>query len=112
MKVFILILVSLLAIPAWGQADCDLNNDGVNFSITDLIFLINELNNPEIYFDICGDECDPDEDGLPLTVADMVLLVNTMIDPNYPDFVPDFARNPDSDTLSIESVFTSPNIWK
>jgi len=94
--------------PTWAQTVCDINNDGIYNSIADFIFLINELNSPEIYFDICNDDCDPDEDGLPLTIADIILLMNTMIDPNYPDSAPDFNRNPDSDTISIESILTSP----
>ena len=108
MKTYLIMLVLLLAIPAWGQADCDLNDDGNYFSIADVIFLLNELNSPEINFDICNNDCDPDDDGLPLTVADMILLVNTLIDPNYPDSIPDFTRNPDADTLSLASILTSP----
>jgi hypothetical protein len=107
-KAYVLIMVFIMAVPCLGQAECDLNNDGIYNSISDFIFLINELSSPEIYFDICDNECDPDEDGLPLTIADITLLVNSMIDPNYPDSAPDFARNPDSDTIGIESILTSP----
>lgn len=105
---YIIIMVVFLCVPAFGQGGCDINGDGIDFSISDLIFLINILNSPPDFNYICDVDCDIDEDGNPLTIADIVLFYNMLIDPEYYDNPPDFPYHPSSDTLQIESASASP----
>jgi len=103
---YIIIMIALLCVPAFGQVGCDLNGDGMDLTIADLIFLINLLNQPPDEYYMCDLECDLDGDSISLTIADIFLIPNWLIDPEYQ--APDFSYHPDSDTFQIESVSASP----
>ncbi|MCP4583016.1 MAG: T9SS type A sorting domain-containing protein [candidate division Zixibacteria bacterium] len=106
MKVIIALVVLLLSLPAFGQTICDINGDGLNFTIADLIFLINVFNSSPDNFILCDGDCNMDGDNDSVTVADLTLaihhLYNPLDDPPYLTF------NPTEDTIRIGSTETSP----
>jgi len=105
---YIVVALLLLAMPCFAQAECDINRDGYEFTIQDLIYLIICLNgSPDLSY-LCDIDCDLDGDSNQLTIADMVIFVNLLTDPDYPDNAPDFSRHPDSDTFIIGSAAASP----
>jgi len=106
---YVIILVVFLCVPAFGQGGCDLNGDGLDRTIEDLIFMINILSQPPDVYYICDLDCDLDEDGISVTIADIFILNNILIDPYYMDNPPDFPYHPDLDTLQIESSSASPD---
>ena len=105
---YIMIMVAFLCVPAFGQVGCDINGDGLDRTIADLIFMFYILSQPPDVYYMCDLDCDLDEDGISVTIADIFILINILIDPYYMDNPPDFPYHPDSDTLQIESASASP----
>jgi len=103
---FVLLIVVAAAFGNSAQAICDLNGDGLDGGISDLILLMNTfLGSPE-EASACGWNCNPDGDDDSLTIADLALFSFYLSDPDSEP--PVYTFRPDDDTLSIESAQAAP----
>ena len=103
---FVLLIIVLAAFNNSAQAICDLNGDGIEGSIDDLIWLVNAYNSSPDDFSVCDVNCNPDGDDDSLTIADLILFPFYMTNPDGEP--PVYTFRPDDDTLSIESAQAAP----
>jgi len=106
MKVFIVLVVLFMVIPAFGQTICDINGDGLDLTIADIIYLINVFNSSPDSFSLCDLDCNVDGDDDSVTVADLTLAIYRLY--GELEDVPYLTFNPTEDTLKIGSTETSP----
>lgn len=102
------IAIIFMAVPASAQnRGGDLNCNGFSFEISDFIMAV-QIIGQRCDFDSLQqctlDEGDVDEDGYLITIADAMTMA-FMIS-GYP--FPGFARNPESDTIKVESAIATP----
>jgi hypothetical protein len=103
-----IIVILVLAIPTCAYCMlCDLNGDGLEFTIADLVFLNIIMQSPDTY-SVCDYECDLDEDGKSLTVADILLIPIFLINRTNPTLARELSRHPDQDSLIIGSALAAP----
>lgn len=101
-----LIIMAFLGICATGQTVCDLNGDGIDGSVADLVYLMEiYLGSPDSA-SACGLNCNIDGDNDSLTIADLSLFAFHLSNPDTDP--PIYTDRPSEDTLMMESVQAAP----
>ena len=105
-RVLVLLIIACMSLPAWGQCNCDINNDGRDSQASDLTGLIMRYNaSPDLFY-ACEVNCDADGDDILMTIADFNAFLYCMEQP-YGN-IPEYGFNPDLDTLKFASVWGMP----
>jgi hypothetical protein len=106
MKSFIILMVLLAAVFAFGQTGCDINGNGFPDEVGDLVILATIMSGSPDFYRVCEIDCDIDEDGMAMTIADITLFYLYLSNPSAEP--PQLTYTPDADTAMIGSAETSP----